>query len=89
MFMLFGAFNLCFIPFVYFYCPETAGVPLESIDTFYLPGVDPINESEKLRQEIRYARKGEKEVLAMEEAIIGEEPILDEEEKEHVGETGK
>ncbi|KIR33045.1 monosaccharide transporter [Cryptococcus deuterogattii MMRL2647] len=89
MFMLFGAFNLCFIPFVYFYCPETAGVPLESIDTFYLPGVDPINESERLRQEIRDARKGEKEVLAMEEAIIGEEPILDEEEKEHVGETGK
>lgn len=89
MFMLFGAFNLCFIPFVYFYCPETAGVPLESIDTFYLPGVDPINESERLRQEIRDARKREKEVLAMEEAIIGEEPILDEEEKEHVGETGK
>lgn len=85
--MLFGAFNLCFISFVYFYCPETAGVPLESIDAFYVPGVDPVKESEKLRKEIRDARKGEEEVLALEEATIGEEPILDEGEKKYIGET--
>lgn len=26
MFMLFGAFNFCFIPFVYFYCPEVSWI---------------------------------------------------------------
>ncbi|WVQ75856.1 hypothetical protein IAR50_005489 [Cryptococcus sp. DSM 104548] len=63
MFILFGGFNLCFIPFVYFFCPETAGVPLESIDAFFVPGVDPIKESDRIRREIREANKGEEELL--------------------------
>ncbi|WRT64586.1 uncharacterized protein IL334_001518 [Kwoniella shivajii] len=54
MFMLFGAFNLCFIPFVYLYCPETAGVPLESIDAFYLPGLDPVKESNRIRKALNF-----------------------------------
>ncbi|RSH92396.1 hypothetical protein EHS25_008811 [Saitozyma podzolica] len=57
LFMLFGAFNLCFIPFVALYCPETAGLPLESIDALYLPGVDPVKESKRLRKEFAAARQ--------------------------------
>ncbi|GFZ47965.1 hypothetical protein JCM24511_05712 [Saitozyma sp. JCM 24511] len=57
LFMLFGAFNLCFIPFVGLYCPETAGLPLESIDALYLPGVDPVKESKRLRKELAAARQ--------------------------------
>ncbi|WVR04786.1 hypothetical protein IAU60_001798 [Kwoniella sp. DSM 27419] len=53
MFMLFGAFNLCFIPMVYFFCPETAGVPLESIDAFFVPGVNPVKESARIRRELK------------------------------------
>ncbi|WVQ79866.1 hypothetical protein IAT38_001966 [Cryptococcus sp. DSM 104549] len=71
MFMLFGAFNLCFIPFVYFYCPETAGVPLEAIDAFYVPGVDPVQESRRIRGEIRAANKGEEVSLARLEMFAG------------------
>ncbi|OCF44853.1 monosaccharide transporter [Kwoniella heveanensis CBS 569] len=62
MFMLFGAFNLCFIPFVYLFCPETAGVPLESIDAFYVPGVDPVKESARIRHELK--TRGGKEGVA-------------------------
>ncbi|ODO08579.1 monosaccharide transporter [Cryptococcus wingfieldii CBS 7118] len=63
MFILFGGFNLCFIPFVYFFCPETAGVPLESIDAFFILGVDPIKESERIRREIREASQSREEEL--------------------------
>lgn len=57
MFMLFGVFNLCFIPIVYFLCPETAGVTLEHIDEFYGPGKNPVKESSRIRKGMKEARK--------------------------------
>ncbi|KAK8847587.1 hypothetical protein IAR55_005446 [Kwoniella newhampshirensis] len=66
MFFLFGAFNLCFIPFVYLFCPETAGVPLESIDAFFVPGVDPVKESARIRREMkRHRQLGKEEGVAV------------------------
>lgn len=36
---------------------QTAGLPLESIDALYLPGVDPVKESKRLRKELAAARQ--------------------------------
>ncbi|GFZ51584.1 hypothetical protein JCM24511_09351 [Saitozyma sp. JCM 24511] len=57
IFILFGALNLCFIPLLYFYCPETAGIPLEAIDAVYRPGVDPVKEARRLRRQLKEAKK--------------------------------
>ncbi|WVQ69483.1 uncharacterized protein L199_007702 [Kwoniella botswanensis] len=50
MFLVFAVFNFAYAPLVWFFCPETAGVPLESIDAMYMPGVDPVKESVKIRK---------------------------------------
>ncbi|KAL7423970.1 hypothetical protein Q5752_001555 [Cryptotrichosporon argae] len=65
MFFIFAIFNLAFIPFVYLFCPETAGIPLELIDDLYLPGRDPVKESVRLRSELK-KRNG---ALRLEEAV--------------------
>lgn len=70
MFMLFGAFNLCFIPIVYFLCPETAGVTLEQIDEFYGPGKNPVKESSRIRKEMKEANKMREDELERQEAAV-------------------
>lgn len=70
MFMLFGAFNLCFIPIVYFLCPETAGVTLEQIDEFYGPGKNPVKESSRIRKEMKEANKRREDELERQEAAV-------------------
>ncbi|KAI5476028.1 general substrate transporter [Pseudohyphozyma bogoriensis] len=58
-FMLFAAFNWGFFPIVYFWFPETAGIPLESIDLLFRPGVDPVKESRRIRAAIRAGKMDE------------------------------
>ncbi|KAL0243596.1 hypothetical protein I308_105563 [Cryptococcus tetragattii IND107] len=70
MFMLFGVFNLCFIPIVYFLCPETAGVTLEHIDEFYGPGKNPVKESSRIRKEMKEARKRQEDELERQEVAV-------------------
>lgn len=70
MFMLFGVFNLCFIPIVYFLCPETAGVTLEHIDEFYGPGKNPMKESSRIRKEMKEARKRQDDELERQEVAV-------------------
>ena len=36
MFLIFGIFNLCYIPIVYFLFPETAGFSLEAVDLCFM-----------------------------------------------------
>lgn len=56
MYIIFALFNASFIPFVYFYCPETAGIPLESIDLLFVAGVNPVKESKVLRRRLAEER---------------------------------
>ncbi|WWD21695.1 hypothetical protein CI109_106181 [Kwoniella shandongensis] len=61
MFLIFAVFNFAFAPLVYFFCPETAGVPLESIDAFFLSGLDPVKESVKIRKLIKAEGRSRRE----------------------------
>jgi hypothetical protein len=68
IFILFGGLDLCFIPLLYFYCPETAGIPLEAIDAVYMPGVDPVKEVRRLRRQLQEAKNAH---LNVESSHIG------------------
>ncbi|KAL7423971.1 hypothetical protein Q5752_001556 [Cryptotrichosporon argae] len=57
MFLIFAIFNLAFVPIIYLFYPETAGLPLELIDEMFMPGKDPLKESRRLRAELK-ARGG-------------------------------
>nr|XP_018265251.1 uncharacterized protein I303_01611 [Kwoniella dejecticola CBS 10117]OBR87409.1 hypothetical protein I303_01611 [Kwoniella dejecticola CBS 10117] len=83
MFLVFAVFNFAYAPLVWFFCPETAGVPLESIDAMYLPGVDPVKESKRIRKHMkeqateRYVHggengKGERHELGRITSLMGE-----------------
>ncbi|WRT64577.1 uncharacterized protein IL334_001509 [Kwoniella shivajii] len=61
MFLVFAVFNFSYAPLVYLFCPETAGVPLESIDAMYLPGLDPVKESFRIRKHMKEQQLATKE----------------------------
>ncbi|KAK8847610.1 hypothetical protein IAR55_005469 [Kwoniella newhampshirensis] len=62
MFLIFAVFNFSFAPLVYFFCPETAGVPLESIDAMFLPELNPVKESVRIRKHIKAEAQARKEL---------------------------
>ncbi|WWC68156.1 uncharacterized protein I206_102079 [Kwoniella pini CBS 10737] len=83
IFLVFAVFNFAYAPLVWLFCPETAGVPLESIDAMYLPGVDPVKESKRIRKlmkaqdNIRYVNgaeggKNERHELGRITSLMGE-----------------
>ena len=39
---------------------QTAGIPLESIDLLYLPGMNPVKESKRLRRRLQEGSEGPK-----------------------------
>lgn len=59
---------------------QTAGIPLESIDLLYLPGMNPVKESKRLRKRLQEGSEGPKiGLVAGHKADTAEE--LDVEEK--------
>ncbi|ORX33354.1 general substrate transporter [Kockovaella imperatae] len=53
---IFACCNLAYVAVVYFFVPETRGLPLESIDLCFRPGVDPVKESQRLQQLVKEGR---------------------------------
>jgi hypothetical protein len=53
-YIIFAAFNLAFVPMIYFLYPETAGFSLEAVDlTFMDPNVSPVKKADELWKLIR------------------------------------
>ncbi|KAJ5630906.1 uncharacterized protein N7484_011006 [Penicillium longicatenatum] len=53
-YIIFAAFNLAFVPMVYFLYPETAGFSLEAVDlTFMDPNISPVKKADELWKLIR------------------------------------
>ena len=54
MFLIFGIFNLIYIPIVYFLFPETAGFSLEMVDMCFMdPNTDPVKKSKELHRAMK------------------------------------
>ncbi|KAJ5637796.1 hypothetical protein N7490_007675 [Penicillium lividum] len=48
------AFNIAFVPVIYFWYPETAGFSLEAVDlTFIDPNISPVKKADELWKLIR------------------------------------
>jgi hypothetical protein len=69
-YIIFAVFNLAFVPFVYFFLPETAGLTLESIDLCFMDRTqNPVQRAHELRKrmksgmEVNLQREVEKEVF--------------------------
>lgn len=53
-YIIFAAFNLAFVPMIYFLYPETAGFSLEAVDlTFMDPNTSPVRKADELWKLIR------------------------------------
>jgi len=53
-YVIFAAFNLAFVPMIYFFYPETAGFSLEAVDlTFMDPNTSPVKKADELWKLIR------------------------------------
>ncbi|KAL4960451.1 sugar transporter [Aspergillus stella-maris] len=53
-YIIFAAFNLAFVPMVYFLYPETAGFSLEAVDLAFMDhGVSPVRKSDELWRAMR------------------------------------
>lgn len=53
-YLIFAAFNLAFVPFVYFFLPETAGLTLEAIDLCFMDRtMDPVKKAGELRRQLK------------------------------------
>lgn len=53
-YLIFACCNLAFLPFVYFFCPETAGLTLESIDVCFMDqNVSPFKKAKYLRKQMQ------------------------------------
>lgn len=54
VYLIFACCNLAFIPFVYFFLPETAGLALESIDLCFMDRTTtPVKKASELRREMK------------------------------------
>lgn len=53
-YIIFAAFNLAFVPMIYFLYPETAGFSLEAVDLAFMdPDVSPVKKADELWKRIR------------------------------------
>lgn len=53
-YLIFAAFNLAFVPMIYFLYPETAGFSLEAVDLAFMdPDVSPVKKADELWKMIR------------------------------------
>lgn len=53
-YIIFAAFNLAFVPMIYFLYPETAGFSLEAVDLAFMdPNVSPVKKADGLWKMIR------------------------------------
>jgi len=53
-YIIFAAFNLAFVPMIYFLYPETAGFSLEAVDLAFMdPDVSPVKKADELWKMIR------------------------------------
>ncbi|KXT09519.1 hypothetical protein AC579_7192 [Pseudocercospora musae] len=54
VYIIFASFNLAFVPFVYFFLPETAGLTLESIDLCFMDrSTTPVKKANDMRKQLR------------------------------------
>lgn len=54
VYIIFACFNLAFVPFVYFFLPETAGLTLESIDLCFMDrSTTPVKKANEMRRQLR------------------------------------
>ena len=73
MFLIFGVFNLSYIPIVYFIFPETAGFSLEAVDLCFMDrDKGPVAKANELYQAIKRGQ-----VVHLSDEIHGklEEPV--------------
>lgn len=53
-YIIFAAFNLAFVPMIYFLFPETAGFSLEAVDLAFMdPNTPPVKKADELWKMIR------------------------------------
>ncbi|KAJ5777640.1 hypothetical protein N7520_000886 [Penicillium odoratum] len=53
-YIIFAAFNIAFVPIVYFWYPETAGFSLEAVDLAFIdPNISPVKKADELWKLIR------------------------------------
>lgn len=68
VYLIFACCNLAFLPFVYFFLPETAGLSLESIDLCFMDRtISPVKKANELRKQMK--RGGE---VTLDQASEGE-----------------
>ena len=53
-YLIFACCNLAFLPFVYFFLPETAGLTLESFDLWFMDrSMSPVKKASELRKQMK------------------------------------
>ncbi|CRG87099.1 Sugar transporter STL1 [Talaromyces islandicus] len=71
VYLIFACFNLAFIPFIYFFVPETAGLSLESIDLCFMDRAhNPVKKANEMRRRIKEGRD-----VTLNNALEGEKNV--------------